>query len=160
MRVKPFSAMVSGRSWQSVKQGLGQTAHISKLEEEIIQEEISYWINEMTQVLENVPKELILIFKTNDLLRGLESTLNCRADANSFISMSSHCLKCMYEFDTLKSPSFSKWAEHQIAQWSIWAYKVFLKYSGKMKPVPEMAIESKENRMVDWHDSMSETSHV
>ena len=48
--------MVSGRSWQSVKQGLGQTAHISKLEEEIIQEEISYWINEMTQVLENVPK--------------------------------------------------------------------------------------------------------
>ena len=111
--------MVSGRSWQSVKQGLGQTAHISKLEEEIIQEEISYWINEMTQVLENVPKELILIFKTNDLLRGLESTLNCRADANSFIAMSSHCLKCMYEFDTLKEPSLSKWAEHTIAQWSI-----------------------------------------
>ena len=46
--------MVSGRSWQSVKQGLGQTAHISKLEEEIIQEEISYCINKMTQILEKL----------------------------------------------------------------------------------------------------------
>ena len=72
---------------------------MSKTEEEIIQEEISYWINEMSTVLENVPKEMILIFKTNDLLRGLESTLGCRSDANSFITMSKHCLRCMYNFD-------------------------------------------------------------
>ena len=91
--------MVSGRSWQSVKQGLGKTKSMSKTEEEIIQEEISYWINEMSTVLENVPKEMILIFKTNDLLRGLESTLGCRSDANSFITMSKHCLRCMYNFD-------------------------------------------------------------
>ena len=32
--------MVSGRSWQSVKQGLGQTKALSKIEEEVIQEEI------------------------------------------------------------------------------------------------------------------------
>ena len=42
----------------------------------------------MSTVLENVPKEMILIFKTNDLLRGLETTLDVRPDANAFITMS------------------------------------------------------------------------
>ena len=55
----------------------------------------------MSTVLENVPKEMILIFKTNDLLRGLESTLDCRSDADSFITMSKHCLECMHNFDKL-----------------------------------------------------------
>ena len=64
--------MVSGRSWQSVKQGLENTEKISKTENELIQQEISMWIPEMSQVLENVPKQMILILKTNDLLRGLE----------------------------------------------------------------------------------------
>ena len=91
--------MVSGRSWQSVKQGLGKTKSASKLEDSIIQEEISMWIPEMSQILENVPKEMILILKTNDLLRGLETTLGCRPDAGSFITMSSYCLQCMYEFE-------------------------------------------------------------
>ena len=67
--------MVSGRSWQSVKQGLGRTKAASKKEDHVIQNEISMWIPEMSQVLENVPKEMILILKTNDLLRGLETTL-------------------------------------------------------------------------------------
>ena len=80
--------MVSGRSWQSVKQGLENTEKISKVENELIQQEISMWIPEMSQVLENVPKQMILILKTNDLLRGLETTLDVRPDANAFIAMS------------------------------------------------------------------------
>ena len=47
----------------------------------------------MSTVLENVPKEMILIFKTNDLLRGLETTLDVRPDANAFITMSELVIK-------------------------------------------------------------------
>jgi len=158
-----LSAMVSGRSWQSVKQGLGKTKSMSKTEEEIIQEEISYWINEMSTVLENVPKEMILIFKTNDLLRGLESTLGCRSDANSFITMSKHCLRCMYNFDKINNElTWSKWREYQTMQWAVFFYKLYLRFTAGavMQDVPEIEIASKEVRMVDWHASMDKTAHV
>ena len=68
--------------------GLKNTEKVSKVEDELIQAEISMWIPEMTSVLENIPKQMILILKTNDLLRGLETTLNVRPDANAFITMS------------------------------------------------------------------------
>jgi len=68
--------------------GLRNTEKISKVEDELIQQEIKMWIPEMSTVLENIPKQMILILKTNDLLRGLETTLNCRPDASSFITMS------------------------------------------------------------------------
>ena len=73
--------------------GLENTEKISTAENELIQKEISMWIPEMSRVLENVPKEMILIFKTNDLLRGLETTLDVRPDANAFITMSELVLK-------------------------------------------------------------------
>jgi len=68
--------------------GLRNTERISKVEDDLIQHEIKMWIPEMSTVLENIPKQMILILKTNDLLRGLETTLNCRPDASCFITMS------------------------------------------------------------------------
>jgi len=158
-----LSAMVSGRSWQSVKQGLGRTKSMTKTEEYVIQEEISYWINEMSTVLENVPKEMILIFKTNDLLRGLESTLDCRSDANSFITMSKHCLACMHSFDQMNDElTWSKSFRYHTMQWAVWFFKMYLRItSGRtIMDVPDMDIASKESRMVDWHDSMDKTKSV
>ena len=60
----------------------------TKTEDDLIQKEISMWIPEMSTVLENIPKQMILILKTNDLLRGLETTLNCRPDASAMVTMS------------------------------------------------------------------------
>ncbi len=40
---------------------------------------------------------MLLIFKTNDLIRGIESCLNTRADASSFLTMSRYCIQTVYK---------------------------------------------------------------
>lgn len=82
--------------------GLKNTEKSSKTEDELIQQEISMWIPEMSTVLENIPKQMILILKTNDLLRGLETTLNVRPDANCFITMSKYEHLFQSQIDTFQ----------------------------------------------------------
>lgn len=38
---------------------------------------------------------MLLIFKTNDLLRGIETTLGTRASASSFLNMSRCCVRAL-----------------------------------------------------------------
>ena len=38
---------------------------------------------------------MLLIFKTNDLLRGIEATLGTRASASSFLNMSRCCIRAL-----------------------------------------------------------------
>jgi len=156
-----LSAMVSGRSWQSVKQGLENTEKISKTENELIQQEISMWIPEMSQVLENVPKQMILILKTNDLLRGLETTLDVRPDANAFITMSEHCLKALYQIDcTSEKATLRLWFEFQKSIWAIFVYKLYLRLTHKADLVKNLETASKEERMVEWHNSFARTENT
>ena len=54
----------------------------------------NYFI-EISQVLNSVPRQLLLIMKTNDVLRGIEAALQTRANASSFINMSKCCVRAM-----------------------------------------------------------------
>lgn len=38
---------------------------------------------------------MLLIFKTNDLLRGIEAALGTRASASSFLNMSRCCIRAL-----------------------------------------------------------------
>ena len=55
------------------------------------------FVPQITTVFENIPRELVLVFKTNDLLRGLDARLKTSAASASFISMSKCCLQAVYE---------------------------------------------------------------
>lgn len=48
------------------------------------------------EVLHRVPREMLLIFKTNDLLRGLDYTLGIRNNIASFVTMSRSCANASY----------------------------------------------------------------
>ena len=48
------------------------------------------------EVLHSVPREMLLIFKTNDLLRGLDSMLGVSDNVSSFVTMSRSCAKASY----------------------------------------------------------------
>lgn len=122
-----LAAMVSGRSWQSVKQGLKNTESISRKEDELIQAEISMWIPEMSEILEHIPKQMILVLKTNDLLRGLETTLGCRPGVASFVHMSEYCLRMMYAVEKLDRPSWKLHFDFQKEMWAIFFYKMYLR---------------------------------
>ena len=52
---------------------------------------------EITQLLDTVPRQLILILKTNDLLRSAEHTLRASNHRQSFLTMSKCCLRAIGE---------------------------------------------------------------
>lgn len=64
------------------------------------------FIPQITAVFESIPRELVLVFKTNDLLRGLDARLQTSAASASFISMSKCCLRALFEDEYSKSHGF------------------------------------------------------
>ena len=50
----------------------------------------------ITEIFERLPREMILILKTNDLLRGLDARLRTKTASSSFIAMSKCCLRALY----------------------------------------------------------------
>lgn len=88
-----FACVVSGRPWSAVQRGI--TEHIDKKamqsEESEIKSYASRYMSEINQLLSNVPRELLLIFKTNDLLRSIETRLGTKGQQMSFIIMTRLC---------------------------------------------------------------------
>ena len=61
-----------------------------------VQEGILQYVPVITEVFERLPREMILILKTNDLLRGLDARLRTKTASASFITMSKCCLRALY----------------------------------------------------------------
>ena len=54
---------------------------------------------EITQLLGTVPREMLLILKTNDLIRSVERSLGTRYPAAGFITMSKCCVRAIADDD-------------------------------------------------------------
>ena len=77
------------------------------------------FVAQITDVLEKMPRELVMIFKTNDLLRGLDARLKTSAASASFISMSKSCLRAVYEEEYVKCDSMtSRWRLYSKLKWN------------------------------------------
>lgn len=88
-----LACVVSGRPWSAIKRGI--TEHIDKKalksEESEIKSYASRYMYEINTLLSNVPRELLLILKTNDLLRSIETKLGTKGQQMSFITMTKYC---------------------------------------------------------------------
>ncbi|PAA74449.1 hypothetical protein BOX15_Mlig000296g7, partial [Macrostomum lignano] len=94
-----FACMVSGRSWRAVSAGVSRS-EFSTEEELSIQSEAGRLLPQMTQVLESVPRQMLLLFKANDLLRGIEHRLTGRqrfGPGLSFTLLTDACLRTLAE---------------------------------------------------------------
>jgi len=100
-----FACMVAGRSWESIQNGIAEKK-LTKEELTEIQTGAMDFVSQITMVFENIPRELVLVFKTNDLLRGLDARLQTSAASASFISMSKCCLRAVYEDDYRRCQGF------------------------------------------------------
>ena len=69
-----FACMVSGRSWGSIQKGIDKSEK-NAAESKEIKENAARYLKEITDVLAFVNRQMILIFKTNDLLRNIEYSL-------------------------------------------------------------------------------------
>lgn len=72
---KLFSSMISGRSWDVIKEG-ELTAGRSEREKQAVARANQY-IEGIADILATVPRDLLLVLKTNDLIRSIDYSLGC-----------------------------------------------------------------------------------
>nr|CAG4646955.1 EOG090X047B [Megafenestra aurita] len=124
-----FACMVSGRSWNAILGGIDKQKKTLEEEREI-KNDASKYVKEIMEVLHRVPREMLLIFKTNDLLRGLDYTLGVKNNISSFVTMSKSCANANYlkeysESDNLAS-KLRAVLSHYVAHLRITAYEILL----------------------------------
>lgn len=67
------------------------------LQAELIRVNATTYVTEITELLNKVPRQLLLLLKTNDLLRSIDFRLKTRATSCSFITMSRCCIRALTE---------------------------------------------------------------
>lgn len=62
----------------------------------------SLYLPQISELLNRVPRQMLLLLKTNDLLRGIETTLQTRASSSSFINVSRCCVRALARCASLR----------------------------------------------------------
>ncbi|XP_068110568.1 aarF domain-containing protein kinase 1 [Hyperolius riggenbachi] len=89
-----FACMLTARSWKAVNQGI-DSGTITKEEAHEIRSNAAAYLPQISQLLASVPRQMLLLLKTNDLLRGIETALRTQASSSSFLSMSRCCVRAL-----------------------------------------------------------------
>lgn len=92
-------------------------------QDEAIRNNAASYLPQISQILNRVPRQMLLIFKTNDLLRGIECTLETRADAQSFITMTKCCIRAVAQDKRLKCKTFMCKVRTSITE-MVWLFKI------------------------------------
>ncbi|XP_032094751.1 aarF domain-containing protein kinase 1 isoform X1 [Thamnophis elegans] len=124
-----FACMLTARSWESVNKGIDRLPVTSNEDVEIRTNAATY-LPQITKLLSNVPRQMLLLLKTNDLLRGIESALQTRANASSFLNMSRCCIRAVATYQRSKSNSLFRKTQISLSEalslWQINMYELFL----------------------------------
>jgi len=90
-----LATIVTGRSWEVVgDQGI-QNVKFSKTEDDTLRDGVGEYLVDISHVLNRIPREMLLVLKTNDHLRGLEHFYGVRGEASGFLDMSGCCLRAL-----------------------------------------------------------------
>lgn len=90
-----FACMVSGRTWNTIISGMRKNKY-DPTEKEQFQKEIPNLLPQISNVLDRVNRQMLLILKTNDLMRGIEYSLRTQARMSAMMEMSKCCVRSVY----------------------------------------------------------------
>ncbi|BFZ11791.1 hypothetical protein BsWGS_14830 [Bradybaena similaris] len=93
-----FACMLTARSWESLQVGIDKRILTSE-ETQMIKENIGRYLVDISSILGKVPRQMLLLLKTNDVLRGIEASLKTRPSSASFIHMSKCCIKAVMDWE-------------------------------------------------------------
>ncbi|XP_061700890.1 aarF domain-containing protein kinase 1 isoform X1 [Syngnathoides biaculeatus] len=89
-----FACVLTARSWAAVNSGISSVP-VTLSEDVEIRTNAALYLPQINDLLNRVPRQMLLLLKTNDLLRGIETTLQTRASSSSFINMSRCCIRAL-----------------------------------------------------------------
>ncbi|KAL4237932.1 putative aarF domain-containing protein kinase 1 [Mactra antiquata] len=114
-----FACMLTARTWESVTSGIEKT-EVTDKENQELKDNVATYFNEISQVLNSIPRQMLLIMKTNDVLRGIEASLQTRANASSFINMSKCCTRALGNYKLKQSDGwFQSMSVHFDTRWQL-----------------------------------------
>ncbi|XP_030642968.1 aarF domain-containing protein kinase 1 [Chanos chanos] len=124
-----FACVLTARSWTSVNAGIAQTP-VTNSEDVEIRTNAALYLPQISDLLNRVPRQMLLLLKTNDLLRGIETILQTRASSSSFINMSRCCTRAVARHKRSKTRSRMKRLRvtlfEMFSLWQIGLYELFL----------------------------------
>ncbi|CAK9809304.1 AarF domain-containing kinase 1 [Anthophora plagiata] len=127
-----LACMVSGRSWDAITAGVQKTKYDMQ-EKEKFQKEIPNLLAQISNVLDRVNRQMLLILKTNDLVRCIEHSLNTESRMSGMIEMSKCCIHSVYG-EKLKSctNTWTRWKITISKQWALFKLSVYYIYLGAL----------------------------
>ncbi|XP_034531590.1 aarF domain-containing protein kinase 1 [Notolabrus celidotus] len=130
-----FACVLTARSWTAVNAGISSVP-VTVSEDVEIRTNAALYLPQISDLLNRVPRQMLLLLKTNDLLRGIETTLQTRAASSSFINMSRCCIRAMARHKRSKARSRRKRLQISLAEslnlWKLGMYELFLRVKGSM----------------------------
>ncbi|KRX57814.1 putative aarF domain-containing protein kinase 1 -like protein, partial [Trichinella sp. T9] len=131
-----FACMVTARSWKAIIRGIKNTGFTAEENDDIKAHAASY-IPEMAEVLNSVPRQMIMVFKANDLLRTIEFKLGTQKQAYSYLNTTEYCLNTIYDYAYRRSDNLARgclvwvaWTTAivrlQLAVWLLYFYNAAL----------------------------------
>ncbi|XP_067470251.1 aarF domain-containing protein kinase 1 isoform X2 [Thunnus thynnus] len=130
-----FACVLTARSWTAVNAGISSVpvTHSEDLE---IRTNAALYLPQISDLLNRVPRQMLLLLKTNDLLRGIETILQTRASSSSFINMSRSCISAIARHKRSKAQSKRRRLQITLAEsfslWRLGMYELFLWLKGSV----------------------------
>lgn len=122
--------MVTGRPWEAIMSGISKKKPDS-YERELLLTGGALVLPDIAGILEKVDRQMLLVLKTNDLIRGIETTLKTNDRMTAFWVMSKCCIKSVRNEEIQKSNSYwRKFALHVRSSWSLFKINFFYLYMG------------------------------
>ncbi|KAL3969253.1 poly [ADP-ribose] polymerase 10/14/15 [Sarotherodon galilaeus] len=130
-----FACVLTARSWKAVNAGISSVP-VTHSEDIEIRTNAGLYLPQISDLLNRVPRQMLLLLKTNDLLRGIETTLQTRASSSSFINMSRCCIRAIARHKRTKAQSRRRRVQITLAEslslWKLYMYELFLWLKGSM----------------------------
>jgi aarF domain-containing kinase len=90
--------MLSGRTWKTIETSISQirsAEEITTLQDNFVKKR---FLKNMSLILSSVPRELLMLMKTNDILRAVDSSLGVQSLSKySVIRMGAHCSRYIFD---------------------------------------------------------------
>ncbi|XP_015237329.1 PREDICTED: uncharacterized aarF domain-containing protein kinase 1 [Cyprinodon variegatus] len=130
-----FACVLTARSWNAVNTGISSVP-VTHAEDVEIRTNAALYLPQISDLLNRVPRQMLLLLKTNDLLRGIETTLQTRASSSSFINMSRCCIRAVARHKRSKAQSRRRCLQITLAEsvslWKLSVYELLLWVRGSL----------------------------
>lgn len=90
-----LSCMVAGRTWDTIMTGMRKKKYDST-ERQVFQKQVPNILPKITEVLERVNRQMLLVLKTNDLIRSIDYCLNTHTRMTGTMEMTKCCVESAY----------------------------------------------------------------